>query len=86
MKRLLAMLMSLFLSIFNNVDYQAQGDMQFVSEGYYTIDEGTAPDYRDLYGTNPVASKEVSCHPTTFKGSGKQVTYKDKNTHIHGPL
>lgn len=84
MKRLLAMLMSLFLSIFNNVDYQAQGDMQFVSEGYYTIDEGTAPDYRDLYGTNPVASKEVSCHPTTFKGSGKQVTYKDENTHIHG--
>lgn len=84
MKRLLAMLLSLFLAVSNNIEYQAQGDMEFAYGSYYTIDEGTAPDYRNLYGTNPVASKEVSCHPTTFKGSGKFVTYSDNNQHLQG--
>lgn len=84
MKRLLSMLLSLFMAITNNIDYQAQGDMQFMHDSYYTIDEGSAPDYRDLYGTNPVASKEVSCYPTTFKGTGKDIVYSDTNKHMQG--
>lgn len=84
MKRILALLLSLFTAITNNIDYQAQGDMPYQDDVYYTIDEGSAPDYRDLYGTNPVGSADVSCHPRTFKGSGEYLTYSDGKQHTRG--
>ena len=83
MKRLLSMLLALFLSISNNVDYQVQGDVEYAAGTYYTIEEGQAPDYRNLYGSTAVASREVSCKPIPFKGTALPVIYDDNAQHIN---
>ena len=83
MKRLLAMLLALFSSITNNVDYQVQGDVPYSAGSYYTIEEGQAPDYRDIYGTPAVASREVSCKPNPFMGAREEVTYSDGAEHVN---
>lgn len=82
MKKLLSMLLALLLSITNNVDYQVQGDVEYSAGSYYTIEEGQAPDYRSIYGSPAVASRDVSCKPIPFKGAAKTVVYSDGADHI----
>lgn len=84
MKKILAYLMSLFMAITNNIEFNMPGDLQYSRGSYYTIEEGKAPNYQDLFGSNPVAAKQTSCQPSTFKGSGKFVSYSDKAQHVQG--
>ena len=83
MKKLLSMLLALFMSMSNNVDYQAQGDVPYAAGSYYTIEEGQAPDYRSIYGSQVVASREIACKPIPWKGACKSVNYTDGAQHVN---
>lgn len=83
MKKLLSTLLALFMSITNNVDYQPQNDVMYTANSYYTIEVDDAPDYRDMYGSVAVASREYSCKPATIPGKYKNVTYSDGETHVN---
>lgn len=83
MKRLLAMLMALFLSMFENVDYEYQDAVPFAHDSYYTVQvpEQTV-DYRDLYGKQIAAADSVSCVPTTYSVACENVIYSDGVTRV----
>ena len=83
MKKLLAMLMAMLLSMFENVDYQYQSERPFNHDSYYTIDvPAQTVDYRDLYGKQIAAGGSYSCIPTTYNVSCYTVNYSDGVTRV----
>lgn len=70
MKRVLAMLFSVFLSIQNNVGIQFSGDDAFVVGSYYTIQNTEQPDYRKLYTRGVQLKSADNCTPNTRMGKG----------------
>lgn len=77
-KRLLAMLAALLMSIFNNVNYLPQEISTFNHGAYYTIDPGMPPDYRDIYDDTPVAGSNKSCVAATFRLKGYYINYNSE--------
>ncbi len=65
MKRLLAMILTVFFSIQNNVGIQFSGDTSFVVDSWYKIPEATAPDYRQLYSSGIQLTSADNCTPST---------------------
>ena len=65
MKRMLAMLMTVFFSIQNNVGVQFSADNAFMVDSWYTIQEDTAPDYRQLYTGGVQLTSADNCTPST---------------------
>ena len=63
MKELLSMLMALFISMFENVDYQHYPAEDFKHDSYYVIEQQGEVDYRDLYGQDMVTNPLASCVP-----------------------
>lgn len=83
MKRLLAMLMSLFISMFENVDYQFHADTPFEHNAYFTVDVREEDiDYRDLYGKQIAAGSNYSCVPSTYSAASSVVNYNDGATRV----
>lgn len=75
MKRLLSMILSLFISMFNNVDYQMHDAMPFEHDAYYTIAEAEAPDYRMSFGDVTTAGRQRSCVSQLFTLNGHLIQY-----------
>ena len=84
MKKLLALLTTLFVSIFNNVGFTTMADRPYTGEGYYKVDEGEPPDYRDIYNYNPSMSGKSNCRTTNWSSGGIDVDYSDdeKNSQL----
>ena len=78
------MLMALFISIFNDVDYQALSPSSFTHDSYFTIEEGESPDYRETFGAHTAAGMQKSCVSQTFTLNGKAVIYGDNKTRQGG--
>lgn len=74
MKRLFALIIGFFVSMFNNVDYMVNDMQQFVPNSYYTIDVADPPDYREYYGATPSASNKLSCKTGNYSAGGKQIS------------
>ena len=82
MKKILAMLMAMFISMFENVDYQYQAEVPFEHDAYYTVAIPEEEiDYRDLYGKQIAAGGNYSCVPTTYSVASYTVEYTDGATH-----
>lgn len=80
MKRLLAMLMSVLFSIFNNVDYQASDNVDFSPDSYYYIEGSEVPDFKSVYIGNPAdESKRCVQSSEAVKGAHK-VTSTNSST------
>lgn len=77
LKKLLSMLLALFVALFNNVSYTATDDKDYTADSYYTVDVQEAPDYRDIYNSNATASKLNSCRTTNYSAQGRLVKYTD---------
>ena len=73
MKRLFAIALSFFVSLFNNVDFMVNDQQPYEASVYYTIDEQDPPDYREYYGQTPVASNKYSCKTSNYSSMGKRV-------------
>lgn len=81
MKRLLAMLLALFTSIFSGVNYQVSGEKPYANNIYYTIDEADAPDYRTLYDKSFVAeSNTTGCKTANYSEGQQYVIYNGVST------
>lgn len=65
MKRILAMLMTVFFSIQNNVGIQFSADNVFVVDSWYTIQENSQPDYRQLYTHGVQLTSADNCTKST---------------------
>ena len=65
MKRILAMLASLWFAIANNIGYQASADVPYQAGEYFVIEEGFSPDYRSLYDKQPIAGGNNNCFYST---------------------
>lgn len=83
MKRIIALLLSLFLSIGNDINFIASEDKPYDADAYYTLDVMEPPNYRDIYGSNPVAARNLSCRAKTYKANGKLITYTDGAEHLN---
>lgn len=83
MKRIIALLLSLFISIGNDVNFIASEDKEYNADAYYTLEVMEPPDYRDIYGSNPVAARNLSCRAKTYKSNGKTIIYSSGNDHIN---
>lgn len=85
MKRLLAMLLALFTSIFTGVNYQVSGEKPYANDIYYKIDEADAPDYRTLYDRSFVAeSNTTGCKTTNYSEGQQYVIYNGVATSYKG--
>ena len=63
MKELLSMLIALFVSMFENVEYQHITPEDFKHDSYYVIEDAGEVDYRALYGQDMVTNPNASCVP-----------------------
>lgn len=68
MKRFLAMLFSLFVSITNNVSPQFSGGDEFQYDVYYQITSTQRPDYKKLYASGVQLTSADNCTTTTRMG------------------
>lgn len=85
MKRLLAMLLALFTSIFSGVNYQVSGEKPYANDIYYKVDEADAPDYRTLYDRSFVAeSNTTGCKTANYSEGQQYVLYNGINTSYKG--
>lgn len=78
MKRLIALLISLFTALGNNVAYvQPDHDLeQFTHNSYYIVEEGDAPNFRDIYSNSHSISIANTCSQSTQRVSAnaKRIT------------
>lgn len=70
------MILAVFTSLFNGVNYQVSDDKPYGLDQYYTITEEEAPDYRVYYNKDFVAESNTSgCKTKNYKSNGKYVAY-----------
>ena len=85
MKRLLAMLLSLFTSLFSGLNYQVSEPKPFARDIYYKVDVAEAPDYRTLYDRSFVAeSNTTGCKTQNYNDNGQVLLYQDIATSYPG--
>lgn len=75
MKKLLALLTALFVSIFNNVEFTTTADRVYTADNYYKVDEADPPDYRDIYNFSPTASGKDNCKTANWSSNGREIKY-----------
>ena len=78
MKQLIALLTSLFMCLFNNVEYTTTAMRDYTADNYYKVSESDPPDYRDIYNYSPTASSKENCKTTNYTSNGKIITYTDE--------
>lgn len=73
MKKLLAIIVSVFISLFNNISYTAVVDKQYTDNNYYKVDVSDAPDYREYYSSVPSTAKKYACKTANYNAQGRKV-------------
>lgn len=77
MKKIIALLTSLFISLFNNVEFTTAPDRTYTADSYYKVSEAEPPDYRNIYEAATTASGKDNCKTTNFSSRGKMLNYPD---------
>lgn len=81
MKEIIAICISVFYSLFNNVDYQPTNSNEFVPGEYYTIEDNYTPDYRELYESGVTsASTSSRCNPKSTEALSKTLLPSNQST------
>lgn len=83
MKRLLSMITALLLAVFNNIGYQAQGDVPYSDNSYYKLEEYEVPDYRERYGAVPFTTGSEYCLVGFWKTNREELIKYDSSTGAH---
>ena len=73
MKKILSILFSLFISLFNNIGYQQQNEVVYGNDKYFKIESEEEVDYRQIYDNGPTTAGNNSCHPEFFYSNGRKV-------------
>ena len=81
MKEIIAICLSVFYALFNNVDYQSTNTNEFVPGEYYTIEDNFTPDYRELYESGITsASLSSRCNPKSTEVLSKTLIPSSQST------
>lgn len=85
MKELLAILVGIFTSLFNSLEYQpADTTKLYAEDAYYTIDANDSPDYREFYGSIYSNGDLSGCRTTNYDAQGKLIEGLPNNVRYQG--
>lgn len=73
------MLISLFFSISNNVDYQANSNEAFIPDSYFVLEGNEAPDYRYMYQNFDMTTSSGICLASSASRQSAELVHLTEN-------